>query len=61
MELVRDVYEANCITHSGTMHTDDIFSTAFLDLYLGNIKVQTCYTAIFLSAASFSDIIVINI
>ena len=39
MELVRDVYEANCITHSGTMHTDDIFSTAFLDLYLGNIKV----------------------
>ena len=39
MELVRDVYEANCITHSGTMHTDDIFSTALLDLYLGNIKV----------------------
>ena len=39
MELVRDIYEANCITHSGTMHTDDIFSTAFLDLYLGNIKV----------------------
>ena len=39
MELVRDIYEANCITHSGTMHTDDIFSTAFLNLYLGNIKV----------------------
>lgn len=39
MELVKDIYEANCITHSGTMHTDDIFSTAFLDLYLGNIKV----------------------
>lgn len=39
MELVRDIYEANCITHSGTMHTDDIFSTAFLDLYLGHVKV----------------------
>lgn len=39
MELVKDIYEANCITHSGTMHTDDIFSTAFLDLYLGNVKV----------------------
>jgi hypothetical protein len=30
-------------------------------LFLGNNKVQTCYTAAFLSAASFSDIIVINI
>ena len=39
MELVKDIYEANCITHSGTMHADDIFSTAFLDLYIGNVKV----------------------
>lgn len=39
MEIVTNIYEADCITHSGTMHTDDIFSTAFLDLYLGNIKV----------------------
>lgn len=39
MKLVKNVYEANCITHSGTMHADDIFSTAFLDLYIGNIKV----------------------
>lgn len=39
MKIVTNIYEANCITHSGTMHTDDIFSTAFLDLYLGDIKV----------------------
>ncbi len=39
MELVKDIYDASFITHSGTMHTDDIFSTAFLDLYYKNIKV----------------------
>lgn len=39
MELVTDIYEANCITHSGTMHADEVFSTAFLDLFLGNIKL----------------------
>lgn len=39
MEIVNNIYEANCITHSGTMHADDIFSTAFLSLYLGDVKV----------------------
>lgn len=39
MELVTNIYEANCITHSGTMHADDVFATAFLDLFLGNIKL----------------------
>ena len=39
MEIVNNIYEANCITHSGTMHADDIFSTAFLNLYLGDVKV----------------------
>lgn len=39
MELVTDINLANCITHSGTMHADEIFSTAFLDLYLGEAKV----------------------
>lgn len=39
MKLVENIYEANCITHSGTMHADEIFSTAFLDLYLEDIRV----------------------
>lgn len=39
MELVTNIYEADCITHSGTMHADEVFATAFLDLYLGDIKV----------------------
>lgn len=39
MELVKNIYEAKFVTHSGTMHADDIFSTAFLDLYHENIKV----------------------
>ncbi len=39
MELVTNINDATCITHSGTMHADEIFSTAFLDLFLGNVKV----------------------
>lgn len=39
IELVTNIKEANCITHSGTMHADEIFATAFLDLYLKDIKV----------------------
>lgn len=39
MELVKNIEEAKFITHSGTMHADEIFSTAFFDLLYGNIKV----------------------
>ena len=39
IKVVNNIEEANCITHSGTFHADDVFSTAFLDLYLGDIKV----------------------
>lgn len=40
--MVKIVYtekEANCITHSGTMHADEVFATAFLELYLGEVLV----------------------
>lgn len=33
MKLVTDIKDAKYITHSGTMHTDEVFATAFLDLY----------------------------
>ena len=39
IKVVARQEDANCITHSGTMHADDVFSTAFLDLYLGDRKV----------------------
>ena len=39
MELVNSIEEADCITHSGTMHADEVFATAFLDLYKKDIKV----------------------
>lgn len=39
ISLVKDIKEANCITHSGTMHADDVFATAFLELYLNDIRV----------------------
>ena len=39
MQLVNSIEEADYITHSGTMHADEIFATAFLDLYKKDIKV----------------------
>lgn len=39
ISIVKEEQYANCITHSGTMHADEVFSTAFLDMYLGDVKV----------------------
>ena len=39
VKVVFNINEANCVTHSGTMHADEVFATAFLDLYLGDVKV----------------------
>lgn len=39
IELVTNKEQANCITHAGKMHADDVFATAFLELFLKNIKV----------------------
>jgi len=39
MKIVTKIEEADYITHIGTMHTDDVFATAFLDLYKKDIKL----------------------
>ena len=39
IKIVHNIEEANCITHSGTMHADEVFATAFLHLYKKEIKV----------------------
>lgn len=39
VKIVDVIEKANAVTHCGTMHADEIFATAFLDLYLGDIKV----------------------
>ena len=39
LKVVTNPMEANCITHSGTMHADEVFATAFLELYLKDVKV----------------------
>ena len=39
IKVVHLLSEANCVTHSGTMHADEVFATAFLEWYLGDIKV----------------------
>ena len=39
VKIVTKQEEANCITHSGTMHADEVFATAFLDFYLKDVRV----------------------
>lgn len=39
IELVKSIENANCITHNGTMHADEVFATAFLSMYLKDVKV----------------------
>ena len=39
VRVVNNINEANCVTHSGTMHADEVFATAFLDLYLDDVRV----------------------
>ena len=39
IKIVNSEEQANAITHSGTMHADEVFATAFLEDYLGNRKV----------------------
>ena len=38
-KVTKNIEQASCITHSGTMHADEVFATAFLDMYLGERKV----------------------
>ena len=39
LKVVNKIEEANCITHSGTFHADEVFASAFLELYLGEVRV----------------------
>ncbi len=39
LKLVNDLKEANCVTHSGTMHADEVFATAFLELFLSEVRL----------------------
>lgn len=39
VRVVKNIREANCVTHNGTMHADEVFATAFLELYLGSVRV----------------------
>lgn len=39
LKVVDRIEDANCVTHSGTFHADEVFASAFLELYLGDISV----------------------
>ncbi len=40
LTLTDNIKEANCITHSGKMHADEVFATAFLELLKKDIVVM---------------------
>lgn len=44
IKLVDKIEDANCITHGGTMHADEVFATAFLELYLKDIRLKRMAT-----------------
>ena len=39
IRIVDNIEKAKFITHSGTMHADEVFTTAFLSLYMGDIDL----------------------
>ena len=39
IRIVEKIEDAKYITHSGTMHADEVFATAFLSLYKGDIDL----------------------
>ena len=39
VRVVHSIEEANCITHNGTMHADEVFATALLEMYLKYVRV----------------------
>ncbi len=43
LKIVKDIDKANFITHSGKFHIDDVFSTAFLANYFGDVRLKRVY------------------
>ena len=39
IEIVKELKEANCVTHGGKFHPDEIFATVILSKILTNIKL----------------------
>lgn len=39
IKITKDEQMATCLTHQGTMHADEVFASAFLALYLGDITI----------------------
>lgn len=39
VRIVDDINKAKFITHSGVLHADEVFATAFLDLYFGDVSL----------------------
>lgn len=44
IKFVEKIEDANCITHDGTMHADEVFATAFLELYIKEVRIYRTTT-----------------
>ena len=53
IKIVNDIKEAKFITHSGVFHADDVFATAFLDLYYKNILFVFLYLFVSLNSIKY--------
>ena len=39
IEIVKNIKEANCVTHGGTFHADDVFATVILSKIMPEIRI----------------------
>ena len=58
LEIVNDIKDAKYVTHSGTMHADEVFATAFLELYMGDIKL---FRTSSIKAEEYPDLLIYDI
>ena len=58
IKLVDNINEAEYITHAATMHADELFATAFLELYKKNLKL---FRTNQINASDYKDKIIYDI
>lgn len=58
IRIVDKIEDAKYITHSGTMHADEVFATAFLSLYKGDIDL---YRTPEVNPENYPDVIVYDV
>ena len=58
LNIVKDIQDAKYVTHSGTMHADEVFATAFLELYKHDIDLLRTSS---INADDYPDLLIYDI